>query len=177
MSLDGISAILYGDSAPQKSPALPLPEAQIMELRAAFARYNDKCPFKAGDIITPRANVPILGAGTPYIVLEFVDTNSATVAHGDICVATFSGTDFIHTHNVDSWMFEHYTGDGVSNQEGPAGVGNWIEWSGGDCPVTPETQIEAEFRCGTTDIGAAQYFKWSHGLATGYDIMRYRIVS
>lgn len=47
----------------------PLPEAQIAELRSVFAHYAN-CPFKVGDLITPRANGTSKWAGEPHLVLE-----------------------------------------------------------------------------------------------------------
>lgn len=50
--------------------ALPLPEAQIATLKEACERYAAPCPFKVGDIVTPRKGYSTRGVGVPHVVLE-----------------------------------------------------------------------------------------------------------
>lgn len=52
---------------------------------------------------------------------------------------------------------------------------NWIEWSGGECPVDSEKWILAQERDGGFEIYRASDFRWGH---IGYegDIMRYTVI-
>lgn len=51
----------------------PLPEALVMTLREAYANFAEPCPFKPGDLVTPRAGYNIKDAGSPVIVVEVMD--------------------------------------------------------------------------------------------------------
>lgn len=57
----------------QEKKPRPLDEAQIMELQALFSRYTEPCPFKPGDLVTPRANANYTDRGVPHIVIEVAD--------------------------------------------------------------------------------------------------------
>lgn len=53
---------------------------------------------------------------------------------------------------------------------------NWIEWSGGECPVKDDVVILVEMRCG--DIDACKHasdYRWSHSGMNG-DILRYTVI-
>ena len=113
---------LLGES--DEDPPRPCHEAQVMELRALAERYDAGCPFKPGDLVTPRAGYNIYGAGEPHIVLETpfkpvrpwtinkpadiedyafgerVDMRTACLAHGDY-VAFWAA----------SWKFMPWTGE------------------------------------------------------------------
>lgn len=52
----------------------PLDEAQAMELKAMYERYAAPCPFKPGDLVTPRPNSNYTDNGVPHIVLEVAET-------------------------------------------------------------------------------------------------------
>jgi len=54
----------------------------------------------------------------------------------------------------------------------------WIEWKGGDCPVEEGTPVEVRFQNGKPSNGscAAEEWDWSHGDASGFDIIAYRVV-
>jgi hypothetical protein len=57
----------------------------------------------------------------------------------------------------------------------------WIEWSGGKCPVPDSTITEVRFRSETfeTITGRADYFGWEWPADDPYydDITAYRVVS
>jgi len=57
----------------KKSAKRAIPEAQIMELKDFYERYVGECPFKPGDIVTPRQNVGVNNTGIPYVVLEVIE--------------------------------------------------------------------------------------------------------
>ncbi|ELT50996.1 hypothetical protein [Brucella intermedia] len=54
----------------ERNKALPIPEAQIATLKEVCERYTAGCPFKVGDIVTPRKGSIYRGRGVPHIVLE-----------------------------------------------------------------------------------------------------------
>lgn len=60
-------------AAGETNAALPLPEVQIATLRETFARYSAPCPFKPGDLVTPRKGCGYKDAGVPHIVLEVAE--------------------------------------------------------------------------------------------------------
>ncbi|RWX72560.1 hypothetical protein [Mesorhizobium sp. M2A.F.Ca.ET.039.01.1.1] len=66
---------LIAGGRPAAKPAAPrpIPEAQIATLREAFERYTNPCPFKPGDIVTPRKGFGYADAGEPHIVLEVAE--------------------------------------------------------------------------------------------------------
>lgn len=106
------------------SEAPPLPEAEIETLREVCGNYTNPCPFRIGDIITPRQGYNITNAGRPQIVVEIADPphrNFETIlpdAHSsqawgsrlDIRVAHY-GNGTLIMHWVESWQFEPYTED------------------------------------------------------------------
>lgn len=84
-SSGGIADLLGGrlEAEHEQDLSRPLPEAQIATLREAFERYTAPCPFKPGDIITPRDGFGYSDAGVPHIVLE-VRSDDISVADGPI---------------------------------------------------------------------------------------------
>lgn len=57
----------------------------------------------------------------------------------------------------------------------------WIDWAGGECPVSPNTWVEVKFReGGRTWDGEAWTWIWLHdgrgGRDPDYDIVAYRVV-
>lgn len=110
-----------------EKPSLPIPEVQIATLREAFARYEAGCPFKPGDLVTPRKGFGYTDDGVPHIVLEVV-AEPIRVYDISSLVRTCS-TDFgerldirVISHRNDgdvaafwqeSWRLEPYDGAGV----------------------------------------------------------------
>jgi len=62
------------------APARVLPEAAIMRMREIAPLYQRPCPFKVGDLVTPRSDGPVTGAGAPHLVIEI---DSAAVRSTD----------------------------------------------------------------------------------------------
>lgn len=57
--------------------------------------------------------------------------------------------------------------------------GEWIEWSGGECPVPPKTIVTVRYRKGKEESpGEAGGYFWSHGsgIRATVDIIAYRII-
>jgi hypothetical protein len=56
---------------------------------------------------------------------------------------------------------------------------DWIQWSGGECPIRPETLVKVRFRHNDTEPDkwkhAARYHWHHHG--GGGDIIAYRLAS
>lgn len=67
MTLSDLMAQAKGDDSETPRPDK---DAQIMMLRESYERYVAPCPFKPGDLITPKAGHNNTGAGDPHIVLE-----------------------------------------------------------------------------------------------------------
>jgi len=60
-------------------------------------------------------------------------------------------------------------------------IEDWIEWTGGECPVDQHTVVEVMLRDGYTYTRLAQHLRWSFGQFTGEatstdDIVKYRVV-
>lgn len=56
----------------------------------------------------------------------------------------------------------------------------WIEWGGGECPVSDSTIVEVRYRNGEVKAAApADFYEWGHGrphfVTTGRDIIAYRL--
>ena len=55
--------------------------------------------------------------------------------------------------------------------------GPWIKWNGGECPVPPETIVEAKLRCVGVEIsGLAKTYSWL-GVGGDGDIVEYRVIT
>ena len=57
-------------------------------------------------------------------------------------------------------------------------MNEWIEWNGGECPVSPETKVEVRFRNGIV-CAQCPAVKWYWDCEGGYDldIVAYRVVA
>lgn len=123
MNPDAFAAI-FGGEADVATP--PIPEALIETLRETLDRYQKGCPFKVGDLVTPRAGFSLTGAGEPFIVTDVYDSSFEGI------IARFDGSTTSRTygaridmrvvhwydghiimHWVESWQFEPYTGPGA----------------------------------------------------------------
>ena len=56
------------------------------------------------------------------------------------------------------------------------GVGEWIQWSGGSCPVPPKTLVRCRLRDGSKGIGRAEtwFWEWDTEKSPG-DIIAYKV--
>lgn len=158
MNFDGIEAVIYTGGRSERLPSRPLPEAQIMELRAAVALYEKDCPFRVGDLVTPKANAPYRNQGGIHIVAEVFTTSPirdngsssgewAYYGKLDMRVIYIADNGDTVPHMVESWLFEPYTGECATAQEEPAGspvteeeiratdalvdADGWKSWNGG----------------------------------------------
>lgn len=131
--MDALASLMSALAAPgpdddDTEAARPIPEAVVSDLRDIYTRYAAGCPFKPGDLVTPRKGYNSKGAGEPHIVLEVrdnatcdltppaepSDTTSCTFGRRlDIRVAYLAeghrGQEYV-THWCESWVFEPYTG-------------------------------------------------------------------
>jgi len=107
--------------AKQRREALkrPLPEAQIATLREASAAYQARCPFKVGDIVTPRPTSIYDHKGIPHVVLEVAPVAIRTFEPGncyahsfgsrlDIRVGVLIGGEVVAFWQ-ESWQHQLYT--------------------------------------------------------------------
>lgn len=51
----------------------------------------------------------------------------------------------------------------------------WIEWSGGECPVSFGAQVEVQLRSGDTDCRQARDLMWGRDLPRCDHIIAYRL--
>lgn len=112
-----LSELLSGTRKPGNRP---IPEAQIATLLEASARYSAPCPFKAGDIVTPRKCFGYSGAGIPNVVLEvaaephrnFQPSNHVTPVSSvfgsrlDVRVASLGPSGDVVSFWQESWCLE-----------------------------------------------------------------------
>jgi hypothetical protein len=182
-----------------KSAPDPLPEAQIATLQEAFTAYSAPCPFKPGDIVTPRATATYRDRGKPHVVLEVLNTPICNFEPSSVEGGVFSGgfgnrldirvavlkDGIVATFWNESWQHELYTGQDQaaaveetepSQPQVKAKAGDeWVEWTGGACPVDLATPVEIEVSGKNTIRGDAGIFEWRH-LGFPGDILRYRTI-
>lgn len=103
-------------------------EAAVADLRADFQRYTAACPFRPGDLVTPRTGAGIRGRGNPQIVLEVLaeplldftfgsdvrETSSALYARRLDMRVLMASDRGRAAYWVESWEYEPYTGPGVA---------------------------------------------------------------
>lgn len=90
----------------------------LVEFQKSYAAFLVVCPFKVGDLITPRKGTSMKGAGKPHVVLEVIDRPAphftdepGSTAFGrrfDVRVASFYGGDMAR-HWVESIDFDRYS--------------------------------------------------------------------
>lgn len=122
--LSGVSSGAGRAREPEK-PESP-PEVLCATLRETLASFSAGCPFKPGDLVTPRANSDLRGAGRPQIVLEVLATpvrnfhvvedqnDVASAAFGsriDVRIARESHGEIV-ANWTESWKLEPYYGPG-----------------------------------------------------------------
>lgn len=57
-------------------------------------------------------------------------------------------------------------------------MSEWIEWKGGECPVSGETEIVAKYKDGQMEVCPARAFRWDWKYnGTGGDIVAYRLAT
>ncbi|WP_024278598.1 hypothetical protein [Xanthobacter sp. 126] len=111
---------------------LTLPEEQAATLKDVAQRYAAGCPFKPGDLVTPRAQHNIKGAGLPQVVLEVIDDPLDAPVAGSTKPSDYGNPSFgarldLRTAGIaedgtvcawwgESWQFEPY----VAPEQPPA---------------------------------------------------------
>lgn len=99
-------------------------DGQIANLREMLGIYTDiqdaGTPFKVGDLVTPRANSTIKGAGYPHVVIEVIDPKlvfsprhaPSDINFGqrvDIRVMCHVQDETVASYWGESWQYEPYT--------------------------------------------------------------------
>lgn len=112
-----------GDAAYQqavkKAGPEPCVEARLMELEAAGARYDSPCPFKVGDVVTPRVNSALRHSGKPHRVVEVYAephrswNGEASLpqfgARYDMRVMAMNDFHQIIVWSAESWVYEKWS--------------------------------------------------------------------
>lgn len=97
----------------------PLEEAQIMELRRLNKEFQKGCPYKVGDLVTPRKCAGLRNAGKPHIVVEVFDEPVRMTAECgsphhlskmEMRTMAFSDADNICVWAGEAWLYEPYVG-------------------------------------------------------------------
>lgn len=93
-------------------------EVQIVRLEEYLDAYNKPPRFKVGEIITPKDDVCLRGAGNPHVVIDTRDraepnwrAAEGTLNHGtrcDIRVAFFADNDDIVAMWQESHMYRYH---------------------------------------------------------------------
>lgn len=53
----------------------------------------------------------------------------------------------------------------------------WIEWEGGEIPVSESARVELRWSRGNTSKGRASNFGWANRISQGFDsIIAYRVI-
>lgn len=97
----------------------PLPEAVLMDLKEAAARYVEPCRFKVGDVVTAIKGGDTKGQGEPHVVIDTLE-NPQPIFVGQPGSNAFGQRfdmrvihrfdDKITTHWVESAGFEPWVG-------------------------------------------------------------------
>lgn len=120
IDMDDFMAHMRHRDGEKPRPAI-LPEAAVARLQEFALRYGEGCPFRPGDLVTPRMYGGIKGAGKPFIVLEVLpiaslgsplwvgDPGSNTFGRRcDIRVAMIRDPGGIAMHWTESVEFERW---------------------------------------------------------------------
>ena len=110
---------LFGGGAPPPSTSL-LREAAVARLQDVAQAFHAPFPFKVGDLITPRADAPIKGAGEPHLVVE-VNPNAEALVDEEFGASTYGArptirslhlsNDKVVAHWSEHWFFVPWTED------------------------------------------------------------------
>lgn len=116
-----IEVDLTGRNQRRQALKRPLPEAQIATLREVNAAYQARCPFKVGDIVTPKPTAIYEHVGVPHIVLEvaavpirdFEPGSCTAFTYGcklDIRVGVLIGESVV-AYWQESWQHQLYSAE------------------------------------------------------------------
>lgn len=117
---------MWGDERGKRPGSLPLPEAQVMELRAFARNYDRHDRFAPGDLVQPVPNGPAVNVAPrrPHLIVEALgvplrnfkhtqagETTTQTYGQAlDVRVLCFTPQGNVAAFWAESWMFEPYTG-------------------------------------------------------------------
>lgn len=78
-------------------------------------------------------------------------------------------------HEIE-YVADTPTGETLRHTVEPTGD-DWIEWKGGECPVSGETEVATKFKSGINDPGtSADLWNWAHDDPNDDHIVAYRVV-
>lgn len=113
-------------------PESDLSKPRVSQLREALDRYIAPCPFKVGDLVTPRKNSSYRQGGDPHLVIEVFEqpvrnfsTETAQPGFGGkfdmrvICMIEHRVAGrlnhYVCPYTVESWQFEPWESEEKSN--------------------------------------------------------------
>lgn len=120
--LGGLAALaaigaLGADDDRERVPSISA-EGQIARLLERLEVYKASCPFKVGDVVTPRADSSVKGAGLPHVVADILEKpfynfsgdfgSNAFGRRVDVRVICFHNGNIL-PHWCESWEFERYS--------------------------------------------------------------------
>lgn len=88
-----------------------LPEAQVEQLLQLQKAYAKGCPFKPGDVVTPKRGTTINNQGEPHVVLAVFDTSDydkTNFLRIDIRVVCFASNEIVTAFLGESWNYEFH---------------------------------------------------------------------
>ena len=112
-----LAALFGGSDAAQQAPdRRGLPEAQVMRLREALERALGGNPFAVGDLVSPRPDATLGGAGDPHVVMEtmasimpsFRTDACCSEKRLDMRVAYIDRRGDLRTHWAESFEWEFW---------------------------------------------------------------------
>lgn len=116
--LEIIGGLIPGGSAPKIDKPQAI-EAQVMELQQAYEAYVAPCPFRPGQLVTPKRSSYLKGVGEPHVILEVLPepvrywaregTDVSSMANGsklDIRVVAYSDSGHMVPYMGESWNYE-----------------------------------------------------------------------
>ena len=110
------------------------------------------------------------------------DSDEMSQSHFDCEIYTES--KFLPDFYVGERAEDNGIDNGVTREQYEAALAakneGWIEWGGGECPVSDSTIVEVRYRNGEVKAAApADFYEWGHGrphfVTTGRDIIAYRL--
>lgn len=126
--LDELLGGMSSNRGQERDATNPVPEAQVATLSEAAERYAAGCPFKPGDLVTPRKGFNLKGAGDPCVVVEVPEVpyrnfetsdphDNGNPNYGgrlDVRILCFATGDVV-AYWGESWKLEPYTGPGAGD--------------------------------------------------------------
>ncbi len=121
MSLSALLEAMRDEESPR--PKIH-PEGQIARMRELAPRFTAPCPFKVGDLVTPRKDGIVKGCGDPCLIVQINNAGTEPdFRFGTVASPTYGAIPDIRILHVkeggncvSAWMYsteyDLYTGEG-----------------------------------------------------------------